>query len=221
MKSHYTVNQKEQQFMNCFISSDPDFLQAVFDHMPEKIILHSERVRDISNIMTEYMSADLLPNEMNLDSYRLALSKGAYYHDIGVYLAGNDVERRPAAAEKLLTELGYMDILLPFGNVVFETVRSCCERYDGKGYPGGLIAEKIPFHASLCAIADAVDMMMGSKNKKVKSVADYIRRNSGILFRPDAVRCFEMAEKEIFDVYKQYEAGDNVNREHVLKSIAK
>jgi len=205
MSIYYAVNKREQQHMSCFVSTGWDLLRAIFEHLPEKIINHSKRVENITSIMVKHMPKELLPEKITFENYCLALSKGAYYHDIGVYLAGNNVKLRPASAEKLLVEHWHMDVSLPFSRVLFSTARNCCERYDGKGYPDSLIGECVPFHASLCGIADAVDMIMDGKKlneRKAKKAADYILLNSSILFRPDAVHCFELAEDKIFDIYK-------------------
>jgi HD-GYP domain-containing protein (c-di-GMP phosphodiesterase class II) len=44
-----------------------------------------------------------------------------------------------------------------------EIVLAHHERYDGKGYPSGLIAERIPLGAQIVAVADALDAMTSDR----------------------------------------------------------
>jgi len=201
----YTVSKKEQMQMSCFISTKHDFLKTLFNNLPERIIRHSKRVRDIVCLMAEYIPKELLPEGMDPTGYRRSLSEGAYYHDIGVFLARNDVECRPVKGEELLKEHFQTSIMSLSNMIVLEIVRDCCERVDGSGYPNALMGDEIPFHASICAIADTVDMMMNIRSlfgNKAKKAAAHIKQNAGILFCPDAVACFEQAGEEIFALYK-------------------
>ena len=203
-KVSYTVSKKEQEHMNCFISTKRDFLKTIMGHLPERFIKHSERVRDIVCLMAGYVPKELQPEDMGSIEYCWSLSEGAYYHDIGVYLARNDIELRPLKGEKLLREHWQTDVISPSCMIVLETVRDCCERVDGSGYPNALSGDKLPVHASICAIADTVDMMMNTRpgsGNKAKSTAEYIKQNAGILFRNDAVTCFEQAWEDIFELY--------------------
>ena len=204
MKTNYLISKKDQLNMSCILYSKQNFLQAIFKCLPVKIIRHSERVRKLAGIMAAYVPKDLLPEDIDRVSYCFAVSKGAYYHDIGIYLAGNNIKKRPEAAEKLLLENGYDDIMDTYIKIVTETVRNYRERCDAQGYPDGLSTEKIPLHSAICSIADAVDMIMSTgllKNKKAKRASAYIHQNSGIIFSHDAVSCFEQAQEKIFDIY--------------------
>jgi len=210
MKTHYFINKKEQQNMGFIVADRYNILSSIFSHMPEKVISHSRRVEYISGVLAKYVPYDLLPKGMNLQSYQAAIAKGAYYHEIGIYLAGNKVEFRPVAAERVLNEYWTMDKTWIMSKVVFETITSCCEQYDGNGYPEGLTAMTIPLHANLCSIANTVDMIMGSdksSSRKARKAADYIYKNNRVLFRPDAVDCFKAAQEEIFVLYKNNLCG--------------
>ncbi|MFH1858415.1 MAG: HD-GYP domain-containing protein [Candidatus Omnitrophota bacterium] len=67
-------------------------------------------------------------------------------------------------------------------------VRNHHERYDGKGYPDGLIGESIPAIARAVALADAFDAMTTDRAyRKAMSVPDAvfeIERNAGTQFDP-------------------------------------
>ena len=75
-----------------------------------------------------------------------------------------------------------------------EVARSHHERYDGKGYPDGLIGEEIPLYARIIAIADSYDAM---KSRKIyrNPLADEIIYNEilqsrGKQFDPDIADVF-------------------------------
>lgn len=68
------------------------------------------------------------------------------------------------------------------------------ERWDGKGYPQGLIGEKIPLLSRIVAIADSFDAMTSDRpyrSAMTKGEAiEEIRRNSGTHFDPDISQLF-------------------------------
>src|SRR5690606_17414904 len=66
------------------------------------------------------------------------------------------------------------------------------ERYDGSGYPGGLVGEEIPLEARVVAVADVFDALLSERPYKrawtMDEVFAYIAGQSGKLFDP---RCVE------------------------------
>ena len=81
------------------------------------------------------------------------------------------------------------------------------EKYDGSGYPLGLIGEDIPLSARIMALADVYDAMT---NKRVYKKAftheetrSYIMENSGKHFDPNVVRAFLTSEKQFMEIFNQ------------------
>jgi len=68
------------------------------------------------------------------------------------------------------------------------------ERWDGKGYPQGLIGEKIPLLSRILAIADSFDAMTNDRSYRVamtkEEAIEEIRKNSGTQFDPTVARVF-------------------------------
>ncbi len=76
--------------------------------------------------------------------------------------------------------------------------RSHHERWDGSGYPQGLMAEAIPLAARIMAVADTYDAMRSRRPYKEpfshKQCVETIRAGSGKLFDPKVVEAFLAAE---------------------------
>ena len=73
-------------------------------------------------------------------------------------------------------------------------VRSSHERWDGTGYPDGLIGEQIPLGARIVAVCDAFDAMLGGRPypsaRSVEVALAELRRCAGTQFDPDVVEVF-------------------------------
>ncbi len=81
-----------------------------------------------------------------------------------------------------------------FPEEIISFVLSHHERVDGKGYPDGKKADKIPIGAKIISLADAFDAMtIGNTYREIKSVQEAKQElidNSGTQFDPQVVRAF-------------------------------
>ncbi|MBQ4283840.1 MAG: diguanylate cyclase [Lachnospira sp.] len=68
------------------------------------------------------------------------------------------------------------------------------ERYDGKGYPAGLVGEHIPEVARVICIADAYDAMRSKRiyrdSMAIETIREELVKGSGTQFAPDYVAVF-------------------------------
>jgi HD-GYP domain-containing protein (c-di-GMP phosphodiesterase class II) len=68
------------------------------------------------------------------------------------------------------------------------------ERFDGKGYPQGLMGREIPIGARIVAAADAYDAMTSGRGYKEKlsekAALEEMKRGSGTQFAPEIVDVF-------------------------------
>ena len=82
------------------------------------------------------------------------------------------------------------------------------ERWDGKGYPQGLVGEQIPILARVCSVADVFDALTSSRPYKkawtVEEASDWIISESGKHFEPAIVEAFKIAMPEILRVRELY-----------------
>ena len=150
------------------------------------------------------------PGEINL------IAKSAMLHDIGKVGIPDDILQKKENLTKnefdLLkkhTILGRDALLAAEKNLGTTTYLSCArsityshhERWDGSGYPEGLLGEDIPLPSRLMAVADVYDNMITSKSYKHaqthKKAVEFILNGRGILFDPVIVDAFMKCQEKI------------------------
>jgi putative two-component system response regulator len=100
-------------------------------------------------------------------------------------------------------------------NAVAEWLSTHHERWDGRGYPDGLMGEAIPLTARIISIADTYDAM--TSNRSYRKAMDHevafeeIKRCSGSQFDPTLVELFinvgnefKLANEKPHEYYQQY-----------------
>jgi HD-GYP domain-containing protein (c-di-GMP phosphodiesterase class II) len=124
----------------------------------------------------------------------------ALLHDVGKIRIPNEIIAKPGPltpeeraviethtieGEKLLAKVG--GLLGDVGQIV----RSCHERYDGRGYPDGLAGEEIPVVARIVSCCDAFHAMTTDRPYRsalpLEEALAELRRGSGTQFDPDVV----------------------------------
>jgi polar amino acid transport system substrate-binding protein len=95
------------------------------------------------------------------------------------------VKRHPAHAAKILSVIGGFERIV-------ELAYRHHERYDGKGYPEGIVGDDIPFGALIIGLADAVDAMTSARSYRpamsLEQAIEIVRAGSGSQFHPAVVR---------------------------------
>ena len=155
---------------------------------------HSERV-------TEY--ALMIAREMELDEReKQKLKYAATLHDIGkIGIAGRVLNKPGALTEEEYSHVKTHPLL---GDSIIEPVEFLQgprpiilhhhERYDGKGYPGGLKGTDIPLCARILSVADAFEAMRSDRPYRLalplEEAKEELRRNAGTQFDPEVVEIF-------------------------------
>lgn len=165
---------------------------------------HTERVAEI---------ALLLAGQLGFDESRLpAIKVGAIIHDIGKVGTPDQILSKPGALTPEETreirkhpEIASQiiaDLELP--TTVKQMVRSHHERFDGDGYPDGLIGEQIPLAARILSVAEALDAMTSDRPYRDAMPLDVacaeIRDKAGTQFCPRVVAALtkSLAESRSF-----------------------
>ena len=83
------------------------------------------------------------------------------------------------------------------------------ERWDGQGYPAGLIEERIPTSARIVMIADVFDALTSDRSYKTawtpEAAGEFLLRESGRAFDPELVRLFL---ERVLDLGYLYQAAE-------------
>jgi putative two-component system response regulator len=103
-------------------------------------------------------------------------------------------------------ELGFSNTFLRFAR---EITYSHQERYDGSGYPQGLVGDAIPVSARLVAVADVYDALVSERVYRPafthETAIELIRQGSGEQFDPDVVDALLAAEEQIMVISLRYQ----------------
>ena len=131
---------------------------------------------------------------------RRDLEFAALLHDVGKVRVPNAIINKPGPLsdeERKVMERHTVEgerLLLRVGGLLGEigrVVRSCHERWDGKGYPDGLAGERIPLLARIVACCDAYNAMTSDRSYRkalaqAEAVAE-LRKCSSTQFDPRVV----------------------------------
>ena len=141
--------------------------------------------------------------KMELDASRLKnLHTAGLLHDIGkigvenTYLNKDgslndeewkEIRKHPQISHNILSSVNDYAPLA-------EIVLSHHERWDGNGYPNGLMHEEIPIEARIISVADAYDAMTSDRSYRkpieMVDVIEEFKRCSGSQFDPEIVDVF-------------------------------
>ncbi|NLT06338.1 MAG: HD-GYP domain-containing protein [Solirubrobacterales bacterium] len=157
---------------------------------------HSRSVVDLTHAVAE---------ELNFDARdRQTLEFAAMLHDVGKIAIPKEILNKPSkltdaefdVMKKHTIEGQYMlDRVGGLLGSVGEIVRSCHERWDGKGYPDGLAGEQIPLAARIVFTCDAYNAMTTDRVYRpamsVEAALAELRENAGSQFDPRVVHALE------------------------------
>jgi HD-GYP domain-containing protein (c-di-GMP phosphodiesterase class II) len=152
---------------------------------------HAGRIRDLAVSIAIAMQ---LPYEQ-----RRAVRLGAILHDVGKIGISDAIllkpgplteaewaimRTHPEIGERMLKNIDFLASALPI-------VRHHHERWDGGGYPDGLVHENIPLGARIVAVCDAFDAMTSDRPYRralrLDAACKELKDNSGTQFDPGCV----------------------------------
>ncbi|HEY7196552.1 MAG TPA: diguanylate cyclase [Gaiellaceae bacterium] len=170
-------------------------LSATVDARDAYTAGHSRRVQHL---------ALAIGRELGLSQAELdLLGHAALFHDIGKLAVPDAILLKPATltsdewalmqrhadeGARIIDRLGFLNDAVP-------AIRHHHERFDGSGYPDGLVGEEIPLGARIIHVADALDSMLTTRIYRAARPAhealQELRRGSGTQFCPRCVTALE------------------------------
>lgn len=105
----------------------------------------------------------------------------------------DEIKKHPIIGARILRPIPAMQPLVPL-------VLHHHERFDGKGYPSGLLGRDTPIGSSIIGVADAYDTMTSDRPYRkalpIERAMEEIHRCAGTQFRPEAVEALDKAMRQ-------------------------
>lgn len=185
---------------------------------------HLDRMREYCSILARQLAELPKYRELINKSFQDNLYAASPLHDIGKVGIPDDILRKrgrltpdewvimrthPLIGGETLREV---DRQYP-GNAFIKTgidIAECHhERWDGTGYPHGLLGERIPLVARILALADVYDALTSRRCYKEafshEQSRDIIVDQKGKHFDPDVVQAFLIREKEFIQIRRFFQ----------------
>jgi len=182
---------------------------------------HLERVSQYSRLIAEGLRRQGLYTELITDDWTEDLVRSAPLHDVGKVAIPDSILKKPGPLTNAEREV--MKTHTTIGAATLEAAHveggargflemgrdiALChhERWDGEGYPRGLVASEIPLAARILSLADVYDALTTSRPYKdawshAEAVA-WIGERGGSQFDPEVIAVFLSQEGE-FDTTRE------------------
>jgi putative two-component system response regulator len=159
-----------------------------------ELVQHASRVNFYSSLLTEHLQ---LPQDE-----REAVQLGAYLHDIGKIgihdrlIAGDhSLSDHEQELMKCHATIGAQFIhSIPFHPSVEQIIRYHHEKFDGSGFPEGLVGDQIPFPARIVGLANVFDNYVTGQGTQgampVPEARENIRQDAGKSLDPQLAELF-------------------------------
>lgn len=184
---------------------------------------HLERTREYSVLLAEKMGLD--------DEFVTLLYKVGPLHDIGKVGIRDSIllkqgkltdeeyeemkEHTVIGAQTLSQVIQGQQLTRGFYLLGLEIILCHHERYDGKGYPQGLVGEEIPLAARIFALADAYDAITSLRPYKNpiahERAVEIIKGDSGTHFDPKVVEAFLAIEEKFNEIRMKYQKNSQAS----------
>ena len=189
------VERQQRSLLNAAYHDTVAALAGALESKDTGTRAHSQRVQLYAVELAAVCAPELLDDP--------SIEYGFLLHDLGKIGIPDDILQKPAAlsvSERRLIETHTMLGVQMLEDVSFMSreclavIRSHHERWDGDGYPDGLVSDEIPLGARVFAVADALDAITSDRpyrrHQPWGHAADEIQEQSGRQFDPQVVAAF-------------------------------
>jgi response regulator RpfG family c-di-GMP phosphodiesterase len=175
---------------------------------------HIQRMAYYSHLIAERLGLSVEDRQLILQASPM--------HDVGKIGIPDFILLKPAALTpeefavmKTHAALGF-ELLKGSESKILQSAASIAlshhEKYDGTGYPQGLVADAIPLFGRIVAIADVFDALTSERPYKKawpsERAADYLRDGAGGHFDPACVDAFIACWDDVLGIHAQYQDAE-------------
>ena len=194
--------ERAQQLLNNTCEGTLQALGSALDLRDNETASHCHRVTRYSYELAKSMHCSAAELKQ--------IVRGAFLHDIGKIGVPDSILHKPGpltdeerAIMQTHVRIGYNLIQhISFLTVPAEIVLTHQERFDGTGYPQGLVGPNIPLGARIFAVADTLDAMTSDRPYRSALpfwvARDEIIRGSGRQFDPEVVDAYLSLPEELW-----------------------
>jgi putative two-component system response regulator len=183
---------------------------------------HVERVQSYARLLTQHLSTEAKACNGVDDDYVRLIHQTSPLHDLGKVAIPDSVLLKPGrlnpdefAIMRTHAMVGAQTLeaaLQRFPNARFlqmarDIAATHHEKFDGSGYPRGLVGAQIPLCGRIVAVADVYDALTSTRiykeampHEQAKAI---VLRDRGSHFDPEVVDAFLRAEKQIVGVWER------------------
>ena len=189
---------------------------------------HINRVKGYTRILAERLAVEY--PEYGLDQERIeVIVSASALHDVGKIAIPDNILLKPGrltdeefACMKTHTTRGG-EILQnirnawdeEYGEISYQICRHHHEKFDGRGYPDGLVGDDIPIAAQIVSIADVYDALVNERVYKdafsKEEAFRMITEGECGKFNPKLLECFRIERKAFEELKTTYDHMENMS----------
>ena len=212
-----------------------DMLAHIVEFRNNECGMHVINVQNYTTILAEAMAEKT--DKYQLDNDKISLiTKTAALHDVGKICIPDEILNKPgrltdeefkimkshsAVGSEMLADLPFHKEE-PLVKMAYAVARWHHERWDGRGYPDGLVGDDIPIEAQLVSLADVYDALTAERcYKKAFSHAtalEMITKGECGQFNPLLIECLNERSEEMRLVK---EGGADLNADYDVREFAR
>ena len=208
------VKKRQKQNLKAINNDIIDILSTVVEFRSVESGDHIQRIKGFTKIMLKYVNK-VYENVNYTPELIDVISSASAMHDIGKIAIPDGILLKPGKLTpeefdemKKHTTKG-CDILVTMENLQDESYYKYCydicrhhhERYDGRGYPDGLVGDEISLEAQIVSVADVYDALISKRVYKdaysLGEAYDMILNGECGVFSPKLMECFKLAREEM------------------------
>ena len=187
---------------------------------------HVKRTKSYVKIILDEIKTNSLYSSIMTKDFEDKMMNAAPMHDIGKISIPDTILQKPGkltdeeySVMKKHSVLGgeiIQEIFKDmddkeFLNIAYDVTRYHHEKWNGNGYPEGLVGKEIPFSARIMAIADVFDAISAKRCYRDAMPLDkcfaIIKEGKGVDFDPVLTDLFLNAKEKVEKVYKESQEG--------------